>query len=125
MNVVLIAMDIVVALTAIGGGIALVLDVDRRVNPVWLEGTPCTSYRLPGVALAGIVGGSALVAAIVLLLDSTVGAGLSVIAGSILAVWIAVEVVVLNQPDAPTRIERLYFVLGLAMVVLGLGIAIG
>lgn len=125
MEVALVVVALFVALTAVGGGVAMALGVDSNVDPAWLEGTPFRSYRVPGVLLAGLVGGSALAAAVALFLDDTVGAGMAVIAGAILAGWITAEVRMLNQPDAPTATEILYFAVGLAMVGLGLALAIG
>ncbi len=124
MIIALIALSAFVALTAIAGGLAMAFDVDRRVDPAWLDGTPFSSYRLPGVALAGLVGGSALTAVIALLNDDTLGAGLSVAAGLILVGWIAVEIRLLNQPDAPTVTEWVYLGLGGAMSVIGLGVLV-
>jgi hypothetical protein len=47
-----------VSLTAIGGGIALMIGIeDNRFPLTWLDETPFTSYFIPGLILAGIVGG--------------------------------------------------------------------
>lgn len=124
MDVVLIVIDLFVAFTAIGGGLAMAFGIDKRVDPAWLEGTPFSNYRAPGFALAGLVGGSALLGAIMSILDGTIGAGLSATAGGVLCVWIAVEVRILNQPVAPTNAERFYFALGVSMLALGLVLAI-
>ncbi len=121
-QVVLVVIDLFVALTAVGGGIAMAADIDKKVDPAWLEGTPFQSYRVPGVLLAGIVGGTALLAAVVTALDATSGGIVSVIAGVILAGWIVAEVIILNQPGAPTAIEVLYVVIGLSMISIGLAV---
>jgi hypothetical protein len=79
-----------IALSAIGGGIAMLLGADKF--PVeWLRNTPFSDYTIPALVLAIVVGGSSLVA--------------------------AVEVVTINAPK-PSWIEGVYFGLGLA--VLGL-----
>jgi len=51
------------AVTAIGGGIML---MTGGIEPpsVWLQNTVFASYFIPGLILAGVVGGSALLAAI-------------------------------------------------------------
>ena len=121
----LAVLDLFVGLTAVGGGLAMAAGIDRRVDPAWLNGTPFRSYRLPGALLATLVGGSALVAFAVLLVDEGPGAIVSVVAGAILAGWIAVEVRVLDQPSAPTATESLYFTIGVVMMLLGLAIAAG
>jgi len=52
--------DGLVALTAVGGGIALSTGLEGdRCPPELLNRTPFTSYVVPGILLAGIVGGSA------------------------------------------------------------------
>ena len=64
LRVVLFIVDLFVALTAIGGGIALFtgLESDERIPPEWLDGTPFKSYVIPGLILAVVVGGSAAIA---------------------------------------------------------------
>ncbi len=62
-RVVLIGLDLVVALSAICGGVALATGLEsKRFAPSLLEGTPYHSYRPPGLILAIAVGGSAAVA---------------------------------------------------------------
>ncbi|MCK7534629.1 MAG: hypothetical protein MZV63_28310 [Marinilabiliales bacterium] len=52
-----------VALTAIGGGTAILTEFDKF--PIeWLDGTPFRSYVIPAFLLIILVGGSALFAAI-------------------------------------------------------------
>jgi hypothetical protein len=54
-----------VALTAIGGGLALVLGLEQaNYGAELLETTPFTSYLRPGLILAIVVGGSAAAATI-------------------------------------------------------------
>ena len=46
-----------VALTAIGGGIALAAGLEGERFPAeWLEGSPFEDYRVPGLILAGVGG---------------------------------------------------------------------
>ena len=120
MRIALMVLAGFVALTAVGGGAAMAAGVDRRVDLGWLEGTPFSSFRLPGVLLAIIVGGSSFVAAVTLAAELEPAALLAVVAGVILAGWIVVEALVLNQPKAPTVAEVIYFSIGVAMIGLGL-----
>lgn len=99
--------------------------VDRRVDPVWLEGTPFKSYRVPGVLLAVIVGGTSLIATVVTALNATSGGIVSVIAGAALTGWIFAEIVILDQPKAPTVTEMLYLAIGVSMIGLGLAVGLG
>ncbi|MGZ6387926.1 MAG: hypothetical protein ACXWQZ_01540 [Ktedonobacterales bacterium] len=120
----LFAVDAFTALTAGGGGIALVAGLERDGFPRdLLEGTPFSSYMIPGLILTGAVGGSAIVAALATLRRPDAGAIASVAAGAIMMGWITGEVLILNQPSAITWIEVAYFATGLATA--GLGLAVG
>lgn len=120
MCVALFVIDLFVALTAIGGALALVAGLEANRFPLaWLQGTPFTSYVIPGLLLTMVVGGSAAVAAVLLLRNPTGGAWAALLAGLILLGWIAGEVVILNQPVAPTGIEIFYLLVGLALALLG------
>ena len=117
----LFTLDGFVALTAIGGGIALMtgLEGDRFPSDM-LRGTPFSSYLLPGLILAVSVGGSAGVAAVAILRSPPVGAVASLLAGVVMMGWIAGEILLLDQPSEPTGIEAFYFALGLLMAGVGL-----
>jgi hypothetical protein len=52
-----------IALTAIGGGIAMLAGADQFPRD-WLRDTPFSDYTLPALVLAIVVGGSSLVAAV-------------------------------------------------------------
>ncbi|MCE7980006.1 MAG: hypothetical protein DYG89_02340 [Caldilinea sp. CFX5] len=120
MRAVLFSADLFVALTAIGGGIALVAGLEANRFPLaWLQGTPFTNYVIPGLILTVVVGGSAAIAAVLMLRSSASGARASRLAGLIMMGWIAGEVLILNQPVAPQGIEIFYFMVGLAMALLG------
>jgi hypothetical protein len=73
----------------IGGGIALPLE--------WLADTPFSSYIVPGVILALIVGGSALVAVALMLLRHTLAVPVALGAGCIQAGWIVGELVLVGS----------------------------
>ncbi|AHY48093.1 Hypothetical Protein RradSPS_2810 (plasmid) [Rubrobacter radiotolerans] len=118
----LLAVDGCVALTAIGGGLALVAGLEGDRFPLeWLEGTPFDSYAVPGWILAVVVGGSAAAAAIATLLNPRIGGPLSVVAGVVMMGWIVGEVLLLRQPSW-TWTELLYFVLGALMGALGISL---
>jgi hypothetical protein len=120
-RVVLIVLDAVVGVTAVGGGVALAAGLEGQRYPVaWLEGTPFGSYLVPGLILAVAVGGSAASAAVLTATAPGVGARVSALAGVILMGQIAGEVRVLKQPI--TWIEVVYFAIGSAMVALGLAL---
>jgi hypothetical protein len=122
-RVALLVLDVFVALSAIGGGLAVVAALDR-FPPEWLHGSPFSDYSIPGLILAGVVGGSAAAAAVVLWRRPRLGVPASALAGAILAGWVVGEIVILNQngaatsPRSPT--EGLYLVVGTVMVMSGI-----
>ncbi len=108
-----------IALTAVGGGAAILLGVDS-FPLAWLVGTPFHSYTIPALLLAVVVGGSSLVAA-VLAVRGGQASGVAVLAAGLIMVgYIVVEVLILQQvPPGPTWIEAMYFTLGLTIFALG------
>jgi hypothetical protein len=114
-QVVLVILDAVVGLTAVGGGIALAAGLEGGRYPAgWLKGTPFSSYLIPG----GSGGGSAAAAAALTFTGPGVGAWVSVLAGLILMGQITGEIRFLKQ--IITGVEAAYGAAGLAMVALGL-----
>lgn len=119
-----------IALSAIGGGIALLLGTYQHGVLVeagtgaqfpieWLRNTPFSDYTIPALVLAIVVGGSSLIATVTIFTGREVGVLASMAAGLIMAGYIVMEVVMLKQvPPGPTRVEGLYF--GLGLVVFGL-----
>jgi hypothetical protein len=118
-QMVLIACDALVAVTAIGGGVVLAAGLEGDRYPAgWLKGTPFRSYLIPGLILVVMVGGSAAAAAVLTLTAPQVGAWLSILAGVILIGQIAGEIRMLKQPIH--WIEVVYITAGTLMVALGL-----
>lgn len=118
----LIALDLFVALTAVGGGIALALGAEAgRFPRSWLAGAPFVDYTAPGLILASAVGGSALAAAIALIRGSSVAPGAAAAAGVVLVGWIVGEVALVSADnELVSPMEALYLVVGAAMIVLGM-----
>ncbi len=109
------ALEALVALTAIGGGLAMLVGLDSFPLE-WLKDTPFPDYTVPALILAAVVGGSALVTAITILLRREFGVLFAMAAGLVLAGYIFVEVVLLKQvPPGPTPMEQIYFVAGLVV----------
>ncbi len=103
-----------VALTAMGGGVALLTGAEGDRFPLaWLEGTPFSSYTIPGLILTVIVGGSALIATVITFRGRQSGAQFMMACGLLLAGFVSVEALILKQiPRGPTGIEVAYFVIG-------------
>jgi hypothetical protein len=111
-----------IALSAIGGGIALLAGTYKdgvlieaggiaQFQLEWLRDTPFSDYTVPALILAIGVGGSSLIAAVLVFTSREEGVLLSIVAGLIMAGFIVVEVVILKQ--GVSWIEGLYFGLGL------------
>lgn len=118
-QIALLVLDAFVALTAIGGGVALATELEGERFPLdYLKGTPFRSFVAPGLILAGAVGGCAALAGAATIADAERGAILSIAAGAILIGYITVEIAILNQPSW-TKTEAFYLAVGLAMAGLG------
>ena len=116
-----LALDAFVAVTAIGGGIVLAAGLEgERFPSEWLRRTPFDSYLVPGLILAGAVGGSAALAAAAILSDGTAGALASLAAAAILAGYVAVETSILDQPQTWTPTEAFYLAVAAAIAALAL-----
>lgn len=108
-----------IALTAMGGGAAMLAGVDQFPLE-WLRDTPFTTYTLPALLLILVVGGSSLLAVVLVFRKQRVSAFAPIAAGLIMMGFIAVEVVILKQtPPGPTVIEVFYFILGALNLLLG------
>jgi hypothetical protein len=112
------------ALSAIGGGIVLLLGTykdgvlieagGRAQFPLeWLQHTPFSDYTIPALILMIGVGGSSLIGAVLVFTGREEGVLASVAAGLVMAGFIVVEVVMLKQGISWTL--GLYFGLGLAI----------
>jgi hypothetical protein len=116
LRIALIVVDLFAALTAIAGGVALIAGV-IQFPLEWLQSTPFSSYTIPGLILAIIVGGSALVATATMLTGRSVGVIASLAAGFIIAGWTVGEVAMLGYVS---WLQPFMFVVGL--VTIGLAV---
>ena len=109
-----------VALTAIGGGIAMLVGAEAQRFPLaWLEGTPFADYTIPALLLAIAVGGSALAACVAIFINPKISTIISALAGLTLIGYVTVEVLILKQvPPGPTVIELFYLAIGLVILAL-------
>jgi hypothetical protein len=124
----LVILDLIVAVTAIAGGTVLVVSA---LLPSWstvlappreyLEGSPFESYLVPGLALALLLGGVHLVAAVLLLRRSRVQLIGATVAGYAMLIWIFVQMIVIPF----SFLQAIYIAAGLAelgLVLLCLGL---
>jgi hypothetical protein len=96
-RIALLLLTIFVALSAAFGGIALIIEADLGLSTSLLSGTPFASFVVPGYILLIGVGGSSTLAAVLLMIDHPQASSFAFLAGAVLTVWIAVQVVMIGM----------------------------
>ncbi len=97
-RIALVVFEALVALSAIAGG--LWLAAGRSTLPLaWLAGTPFSDYTIPGLVLAIVVGGSALIAAATVFIHREWAVFVSVAAGLLMAGYEVVRVAMIGHLD--------------------------
>lgn len=114
LRTVLLVLNLFVGLTAVFGGIALLLGISQMPGE-WLRNTPFNSFQVPGMILTAIVGGSALVAVVAIRVRSNWDALASLVAGLILTGWILVQVVMIGLQSG---LQPFYLLIGASMIAL-------
>jgi hypothetical protein len=126
----LLATTLIVGLTAVAGGIALIIgsldpSLATLLSPPleYLDGSPFTSYLVPGIILGAVLGGVHLAAFVLVMRrhDRWVLAG--AVAGFEALIWIFVQMVFIPF----SFLQAFYFAFGLAevgLVMLALGVLI-
>jgi len=121
LRTVLVVLDGFLALTAVAGGIGLLTGANAPALE-FLQGSPFSSYTIPGLALLVIVGGCALAATIWMWRRHPFGAPASGLAGVVIIGFEIVEVLVIGSPAGIARnLQVVYFTLGLLILVLAGG----
>ena len=114
-RVAVIAVDLLEAVSAIVGGIGLLVGFMNIPISV-LHGGPFSDFTVPGLLLAVVVGGSALVAACVTAFRTTrLGAIASAAAGCVTVGWITTEVAMIGLGS---WLQVTYFAVGVVMIAL-------
>jgi hypothetical protein len=118
------ALDAVLAIGAIAGALFVVPGLPRD----FLLRGPFTDYTVPALALGILVGGSALVAAVMVLARPAVGALIAILSGVAIIVFELVEIAVVGltaiaQPTEPAAwLQIFYLALGALIIALGAGL---
>lgn len=116
-RIALIALTAFQAVTAFAGGLALALGWNAP-PPEMLAGTPFTGYAIPAAALFVLVGGSALVAAVLAYRRDPRAVGAAAVAAAMILGFETVEVWAIGSPPGAARNLQLLY------VAVGLGIAL-
>jgi hypothetical protein len=103
------------ALSAIAGGVAILVTGGLGMPASFLENGPFESFTWPGLILVVVVGGSQAVAAALLLLRRDSALVWSVVAGFGMLIWIFVEIALIAEA---AWLQVLYFVTGAAQLAL-------
>jgi hypothetical protein len=111
----LLTLEVVVAANAVGGGIYGLLGAEG-VPPEWLDGSPFETYLIPSLVLLVVVGGTMATAAAALLMHHPRAPELSIGAGVVLLVWLAIEMLIIPL----SWLQPVFLVV--ALLVIGLGI---
>jgi len=119
-HILLIVLAGVLGLSAVPGGITLL--VGFYAPPVeQLKGSVFADFTIPGLALLLFVGGSAVLATVLLVRRSRFGLLSAALAGVIVMSFEFVEVLAIGSPAGPARVmQLLYFGIGLGLVVISL-----
>jgi len=106
------------ALTAIAGGIALMMG-EIQFPLAWLQGTPFSDYTIPGLVLFLVVGGGMLLAVATVFLQREGAVLISMAVGFFMMAFEVVEVASVDSKAGEALaiallLQVFYFVLGLA-----------
>lgn len=120
LRVLLVTLVAFLAITAIPGGLALLLGINAP--PVgMLQGSPFADFTIPGLTLMVVVGGSAAIATYLLVRRRGIGFFAAGLAGAVVMAFEFVQVLAIGSPAGPARVMQiLYFFLGLTLVVASL-----
>jgi hypothetical protein len=113
----LILLELLVAASATYGGVGLMWHDAIHMPDEWLEGTPFTSWVIPGVLLLVVVAAPMTVAAWLELRRSRWSMAGSVVSGAALIGWIAAELFIMQRYNV---LQPVMLCSGLAVVLVAL-----
>lgn len=102
------------AISAVAGGILGVFFNGAGVPLAYLQGTPFTSYVVPGLILGVVIGGTQGVATIVTQRRNEYSMMAATVAGFSMIIWIFVELAIVGY----SWLQVFYFALGIGEVLL-------
>ena len=117
-----IALEVFLAIGALGGGAALLLGPRGEILPLpvaALAGSPFTDYSVPGAILFIVIGLGPLAAAVMTWRRHRLAPLLACATGGALLIWLAVEVAIVGYTNKPP-LQAFYLVLGVVIVFVGI-----
>ena len=118
-----IALEILLGVGAIGGGLALMVGPNGEILPLpvsALAGSPFANYFVPGAILFTIIGLGPLGAALLAWRRHPVAPLLAFATGAALLIWLGVEIAIIGYASNPP-LQPLYLALGVVMVLVAGG----
>jgi hypothetical protein len=116
-----IALEILLGVGAVGGGLALMAGPNGEILPLpvsALSGSPFANYFVPGAILFSILGIGPLGAAVLAWRRHPVAPLLTFAVGGALLIWLVVEIVVVGYANDPP-LQALYLGLGIVISLVG------
>ena len=101
--------------TAVVGGIQLIRTNGMGMPQEWLATTPFSSFLIPGLILSIIVGGTSLLAILLLIRHHKYGLETSAIAGFGVQIWIFTQIYMLHHASF---LQIVYFTTGILILIL-------
>jgi hypothetical protein len=117
-----IALEVFLAIGALGGKAALLLGPRGEIIPLplsALDGSPFADYSVPGAILFLVIGIGPLAAAALTWRRHRLAPLLACATGEALIVWLAVEIAIVGYTNRPP-LQAFYLALGVAIVLVGL-----
>ena len=92
-----VAVELLVGISAFFGGYGLLKDAEGLGMPgSWLERSPFSDYKVPGLFLSVIIGGGMIVAALLALRRSPAARAAAQLMGLILLSWLVIETLIIG-----------------------------
>jgi hypothetical protein len=114
-----LALEVVLAIGALGGGLILMLAPRGEILPLPLSalaGSPFDTYFVPGMILFGVLGFGPLVAARLAWTRNPAAPVAAFVVGAGLLIWVGVEVAIIGYSNEPP-LQAIYAILGVAILL--------
>jgi hypothetical protein len=114
-----LALELILSIGAIGGGVILMLAPRGEIMPLPLSalaGSPFDTYFVPGLILFGVLGLGPLVAVRLAWLRHPLAPAAAFVVGAALVIWVGVEVAIIGYSNEPP-LQAIYMVLAIAILL--------
>lgn len=111
---ILVAIEIIIGITAVVGGINLIATNGLGMPISYLEHSPFQSFIFPGLLLSIIIGGTNIIASVLVIKKSDFMLEFSAVAGFGIMLWIFGELYIIGHSH---WLQVLYFALGTIILI--------